>query len=95
MSSSGDVVADEGSSVTLAVIADGIPDTITYVWRKGGVVIPGETSNTLTINPVSISDIGAYECIPSNSEGSFNSSTIQVDVKGMNFYSLVKYLKNQ
>ena len=82
ISSSDDVVADEGSSVTLEVIAGGIPDNITYEWRKDGVIISGQTSNTLTINPVSFSDIGAYTVTPSNSEGSFNSTTIQVDVKG-------------
>ena len=84
-SSTGDVVADEGSSITLEVTAEGIPDIIFYTWRKYGIVIPGENSNTLTINPVNISDIGEYQCIPSNSEGTFNTSVIQVDVKGHAF----------
>ena len=79
-SSSGDVVVDSGSSTTLQVTAEGIPNTITYVWRKNGVTIPGATSNTLTISNISLSDIGQYECIPSNSEGNFNTSTIQLDV---------------
>ena len=80
-SSSGDVVVDSGSSTTLQVTAEGIPSTITYVWKKNDVTIPGETSNTLTISSVSLRDIGQYECIPSNSEGTFNTSTIQLDVK--------------
>ena len=89
-SSTGDVVADEGSSITLEVTAEGIPDTITYTWTKDGTVILGETNDTLTINPVDISDIGEYECIPSNSEGTFNTSVIQVDVKGnFCFFSLM------
>ena len=78
--SSGDVTADVGSDVTLEIIASGDPDDITYVWKKNGVIIPGQTSNTLVLNNVSGDDIGQYECIPSNSVGSHNSSIIQVDV---------------
>ena len=79
-SSSGNVTADAGSSITLTVTASGDPSDITYVWRKNGVIIPGETSNTLILNDVSGDDIGQYECIPSNSVGSHNSSIIQVNV---------------
>ena len=76
------MVVDLGSSTTLQVTAEGIPTTITYVWRKNGVIILGETSNNLTISSVDVSDIGSYECIPSNSRGTFNSTVIQLDVKG-------------
>ena len=76
------MVVDSGFSTTLQVTAEGIPSNITYVWKTNGVIIPGETSNTLTISSVNLSDIGQYECIPSNSEGTFNRSTIQLDVKG-------------
>ena len=79
-SSSGDVTADAGSDVALTVTASGDPSDITYVWRKNGVIIPGETSNTLILNDVTGDDIGRYECIPSNSVGNHNSSIIQVDV---------------
>ena len=74
------MTANAGSNITLEITASGIPDDITYVWKKNGVIIPGETSNTLTLLGVSIDDIGQYECIPSNSEGSHNSSIIQVDI---------------
>ena len=79
-SSSGDLTADAGSEVTLTVTASGDPSDITYIWKKNGVIIPGETFNTLTLNDVSGNDIGQYECIPSNAVGSHNSSIIQVDV---------------
>ena len=79
-SSSGDVTADAGSNITLEITASGIPDDITFVWKKNGVIIPGETTNTLILNDVSGDDIGQYECFPSNSVGSHNSSIIQVDV---------------
>ena len=75
------MTADAGSNITLEITASGIPDDITYVWKKNGVIIPGETSNTLTLLGFSIDDIGQYECIPSNSEGSHNSATIQADIK--------------
>ena len=68
------------SDVTLTVTASGDPDDITYIWKKNGMIIPGETSNTLVLNDVSGDDIGQYECIPINSLGSHNSSIIQVDV---------------
>ena len=74
------MTADAGSNITLTVTASSDPDDITYVWKKNGVIIPGETSSTLTLSDVSGDDIGQYECIPSNSVGSHNSSIIQVDV---------------
>ena len=80
LGSSGNVTADIDSDVTLTVNASGDPDDITYVWKKNGVIIPGKISNTLTLNNVSGDDIGQYECIPSNSVGSHNSSIILVDV---------------
>ena len=79
-SSSGVVTADAGSDVTLTVTASGDPDDITYEWKKNEVIIPGERSNSLTLNDISSEDIGQYECIPSNSVGSHNSSVIQVNV---------------
>ena len=79
-SSSGDLTVDAGSDVTLEITAIGDPDDITYVWKKNGIIIPGEISNTLTLNNASGDDIGLYECIPSNAVGSHNSSIIQVNV---------------
>ena len=75
------MTADAGSNITLTVAASSDPDDIMYVWKKNGVIIPGETSNTLILNDVSGDDIGQYECTPSNSVGSHNSSIIQVDIK--------------
>ena len=92
-SSSGGVVVDSGSSIILQVTAEGIPSNITYVWRKNGVFIPGETSNTLTISPVGVSEIGSYECIPFNSRGTFNSTVIQVDLKGTQSICMLQDLK--
>ena len=84
-SSSGDVTAIADSNIILDITASGIPEDITYEWKKNGVIIPGETSSTLTLSDVSVDDIGQYECIPSNSVGSHNSSIIQVDVKSESY----------
>ena len=80
VSSSGDMTADAGSEITLEITAGGDPGDITYVWKKHGVIIPGETSNTLTLSNVTGNDIGQYECIPSNSVGSHNSSIVLVTI---------------
>ena len=87
-SSSGDVTAIAGSNITLNITASGIPDGITYVWKKNGIIIPGETSNTLNLIDVSFDDIDEYECIPSNSEGNHNSSIIQVDIKSESYCAI-------
>ena len=63
-------------------IAGGLPSDFTYVWRKNGVVISGQTSSTLTISNASTTDIGVYSCTPSNSRGSFNGSSTTVSVTG-------------
>ena len=81
-SSTGDVTATAGSSITLEVTAFGVPTPITYQWIKDGVVIPGETSNTLTFDKVNINDIGEYVCIPSNIGGSHNATTMVLSVNG-------------
>ena len=44
----------EGTSASITVTATG--STLSYQWRKGLVNIVGETSNTLTINPVNAVD---------------------------------------
>lgn len=48
-----------GSSTTLTTVASGTPP-FTYTWRKNGVIIPGQNTSSLTINPVNVSDAGVY-----------------------------------
>ena len=81
ISSTGDVIAIRGSTVVLEVTAFGIPQSITYEWRKNGVVLTREVSNILTIDNVGFLDVGSYECIPSNVHGTHNSSVIQLSVE--------------
>ncbi|MCU4155771.1 gliding motility-associated C-terminal domain-containing protein [Carboxylicivirga sp. A043] len=50
-----------GATLTLtATPANGSGIYNSYVWTKGGVVIPGETASTLTIDPVTLADGGDY-----------------------------------
>jgi len=47
------------NSVTLTTVASGTPP-FTYVWRKNGVLLPGQNISMLTINPTSLNDAGVY-----------------------------------
>ena len=74
--------SDVGEQVTFECCAKGIPKNITFMWKKDGQVIVGEVDSTYTIRSVSILDSGRYECIPFNSYGYHNSSTMALKVKG-------------
>jgi disulfide bond formation protein DsbB len=50
-----------GSNITFTTTASG--NGLTYQWRKGGVNIPGATSNSYTINNVITSDAGSYDVV--------------------------------
>jgi len=47
----------EGESVTFSALALGTAP-ITYQWYKDGIVLPGETNTTLTIDPLTVADDG-------------------------------------
>ena len=68
-----------GSSVDISVVAGGTGD-FTYQWFRNGMVIPGETDSTLSIQNVRTTDIGLYFCTASNSGGSANSSSTAISV---------------
>src|SRR5207244_849545 len=59
--------AQTGASVSFTVGAFG-PGPITYSWKHNGVTlvnggsVSGANTPTLTINPVALSDAGAYDC---------------------------------
>ena len=80
ISISGPQTVSSGSSVDISVVAGGTPTGLTYQWRRNGIVISGETGSTLTIQNISNSDIGVYNCTPSNSRGIANSATTTISV---------------
>jgi len=54
-----------GGNVTFSITASGTP-TITYHWKKNGAYITGATSNTYTINGLTVLDNGIYSCVVKN-----------------------------
>jgi uncharacterized repeat protein (TIGR01451 family) len=48
-----------GESATFTTVASGT-GPFTYVWRKDGVVLPGQTLNSLTVTSVSTAQAGSY-----------------------------------
>src|SRR5207253_727617 len=67
-------IVSVGSSVTMQVIAAGSP-TPTYQWRKNKVAIPGATSSSYTIASAQLGDIGSYDVVVTNSQGSLVSAS--------------------
>lgn len=57
----------EGDSKLFIVEADGI--NLTYQWKLDGTDIAGETTNQLSIDPVSLADDGEYTCLVSSANG--------------------------
>jgi hypothetical protein len=51
-----------GASVTFSVTATGTPAPA-FQWRKNGVAISGQTTNSLTLNPVAVSDAATYTAL--------------------------------
>lgn len=71
-----DSYKDTGSSVTLSVTVTSPTDggTISYQWRKDGAAVSGAITNSLTINPISISDYANYSVLVTNTLGSKSTS---------------------
>jgi len=57
-----------GSALEIGVAATGTPEPV-FIWKRDGVVIPGENSATLRIDRLTQSDIGTYEVRASNFAG--------------------------
>ena len=53
----------EGDPLTLEITAAADVGALTFQWYRDDVPLPGEDENTLNIEPIAISDAGAYYCI--------------------------------
>ncbi len=62
-----------GSDVTFSVTASGTAP-LNYAWYRGGALIAGETSSSLTLNDVTTADEGLYQVTVSNEAGVASSS---------------------
>jgi len=67
-----------GDSISFTVVATGLD--LTYQWRKGVTNIPGATSDTLTINPVSISDANPSYYVIVSGASTPNDTSINVSL---------------
>ena len=76
-----------GEALVITVVTGGSSSELSFVWKKDGVTlfdsdtIQGASTSSLSISPVTLGDIGWYECIPSNEDGTFNSSLTQVNIR--------------
>ena len=68
----------EGGQVTLVCQANiqGVSNP-TFSWTKNGASV-GSNSNTLTLNPVQVTDAGSYVCITDVADLGQKSSTAQI-----------------
>ena len=76
-----------GDTLVIEVVTGGSSSALSFVWKKDGVTlsdsdrIQGASTSSISISEVTLSDIGLYECIPSNENGTFNSSVTQVNIR--------------
>jgi hypothetical protein len=67
-----------GGRGSFSVVATGTG--LTYQWRLNGGALPGATSSTLVIDPVSSTHAGGYSVTVSNAGGTVTSSTATLSV---------------
>jgi hypothetical protein len=67
------VAAGDNASFTVAATANG---TLTYQWRKDGVIAVGATSATLSLTAVTAANAGVYDCVVTNTLGGAASVTV-------------------
>lgn len=56
------LAVDEGDALSLTVAVTGGETPYSYVWKKGGNVVSGQTTATLNIPSAAIGDSGTYVC---------------------------------
>jgi glucose/arabinose dehydrogenase len=74
-----DITPVEGTDTNLTVVASGNPAS-TFQWRKGGMGLTGETSDTLEFTAIDPSAEGGYDVVVSNDGGSVTSRVATVTV---------------
>ncbi len=67
------VVACAGFPAAFATTPDGV-GPFTFVWRRNGVVLQGQTNNTLAITSVNATNVGTYSVTVNGSCGSVTNS---------------------
>ncbi|MBN1187352.1 MAG: immunoglobulin domain-containing protein [Bacteroidales bacterium] len=70
--------ACENDNISFMILAPGVG--ISKQWYKDGVLMPGDTNNTLQIDTVDYSDAGTYYCVVMNACDSFASQPATLTV---------------
>ncbi|XP_055359121.1 B-cell receptor CD22 isoform X2 [Betta splendens] len=81
MKITGQVVVNEGESLTLSCTASSVPPLKSFRWTKDGEEETSWKSAQLFVRSVSPSDSGAYRCAASNDVGTAESQAAVVRVK--------------
>lgn len=68
-----------GGTATISVTATG-SGTLTYQWRRDGVVIPGATANALSLSNVSAANAAAYDVVVTDATGTLTSFPARLTV---------------
>ena len=82
MPSSQSVEVTHNATFTTMVTGVG-SNNFTYQWRHNGIIISGETDDTLIIISVTPDDSGLYNCTLMNQYGDSDSSSALLVVNGM------------
>lgn len=75
----GSLVTYAGLPAQLSVVAEGT-GTVSYQWRRNGVVIPGATDSTLVFSSVAFRDQGQYEVLVSDAVNEVVSDMVLLQV---------------
>jgi hypothetical protein len=86
------VTALRGMTLTVSVDATGTPEP-NFQWRKAGVMIPGQTTSTLTLQNLQASDAGLYDVRATNFAGFTAYQTFEIAV-APNEYRLAQNYPN-
>ena len=77
-----DIVVCEGEELQIG-LSVWSSETVSYVWKKDGIAITAPSNDTLTINPVSLTDAGVYICEMTNIFGVAVTDTVEVFVNAL------------
>jgi len=67
-----------GGAINLSVVAQG--GGVGYVWQLYGTNLPGRTNATLSLDPITNSHAGPYQCVITNSAGTASSYVASIAV---------------
>lgn len=86
-----DTVVNFYEQVTLVCMVSGSPQP-TIQWYKDSQPINGENSQIFIINSMDLPDRGLYSCTATNSQGSVNSDSVVVNIRGVQQYLVSTYV---